>query len=330
MELIEHKGVISFETRLKTFDGRIIWVNDNARAITDENGEVTQYEGVMVDITERRETEEKMRRLIGNLRESKQTIEKNAEEILDLNYELLVSEAQLKDMNESKDKFISIIAHDLSTPFNGFLGLSQMMKDEAENLSAAEVKEMAEALFVSAKTSHKLLEDLLEWGKLQKGTYETKIERVNIYENCRLNIEMYSSIAKEKKIEMANNVPEKLHYRTDKNILNTVLRNLITNSLKFTPVGGRIEIDVNMLEDGLELIISDDGHGMDEETLENIFRIDKPRPKIPVKERGSGLGLILCRELLQKINSSIRADSVAGRGTAFVIKLAKADDYIGK
>lgn len=325
LQSIEKNNVVYAELQLKTPKGKVIWVQDSARAVRDITGKILCYEGVLKDITEKKEYEEEREKLIAELKSSKEKIEQLANEIMDLNYELIVSAEQLRNINHSKDKLFSIIAHDLKSPFTGFMGLTEVISKDIDDLTKDEIVIMADAMNASAKNIYELLINLLEWSKLQGGLTEINIEPLNLKRNIDVNINLSKHQADKKQITLINEVDDSIFVLADKNMLNTLIRNLLSNAIKFTDIGGFVKFYIDKIyTDMITFCVEDNGIGMDETALNSLFRIDKHYTTLGTQnEKGTGLGLILCKELLDKFNGRITVESKKGEGTKFFITIPK-------
>lgn len=320
--------VYNYEVQLKTIDGRTIWVNDSSRAIRD-NANILYYEGVVEDITEKKNDKEKMDILIRDLMKSKETIEKQILEMNKLNMKLQESEKELINLNASKDKFFSIIAHDLKSPFTGFLGVTSMLSEDVDEMDKDEIKEMATALHNSSRYIYELLQNLLSWSKVQGGIIEINPELVNLNVVFEDNLGIIKSNVDQKNITLINNLSENIIVNFDKNVLNTVIRNLLANAAKFTFQGGTITLDAQRLSNSHVMIsVKDNGVGISQESLSNLFRIDV-QSRITLgtsNEKGTGLGLILCKELLEKCKTTIWIESEEGKGSKFSFSVPTIDN----
>ncbi len=237
---------------------------------------------------------------------------------------------ELAELNASKDKFFSIIAHDLRSPFNGFLGLTKLMAEETYDFTLKELKEISQKMQNSANNLYKLLENLLEWSKIQRNLTEFKPQVCQLDDIIKQNIEIEKEFAQQKNIKINFNITSSFKIYIDIPMIDTVLRNLITNAIKFTRRGGTI--DIGTLTDGVQLgsgthpatcvYIKDNGIGMNADTLEKLFKIDEnvTRPGTE-KELSTGLGLLLCKEFVEKHGGKIWAESVEGKGSTFYFSL---------
>jgi signal transduction histidine kinase len=277
----------------------------------------------ITDISERIAANEEIEKLIEEMQVSKEVIENNASELVMLNSKLHESEEQLKELNASKDKFFSIIAHDLKSPFQSLLGYSEILSKEIETLEKDDIKSFANDLHKSSEKLFKLLENLLAWSRLQRGVMEYNPDNYQLAELIMGNIEIADFKAKDKNIELKYEIDFDIWIYCDYNMINTVLRNLISNSVKFTKSGGEISID-KIIDENITIIVKDNGVGMSENAMKKIFQIDQHHSTLGTNnEQGTGLGLILCKELVEKNHGSIRVESQEGVGTTFYITLPK-------
>lgn len=183
---------------------------------------------------------------------------------------------ELRELNASKDKFFSIIAHDLKSPFNTILGFAQVLKNDAASFSSQEVADLAGEIYTSAKNAFKLLENLLQWSMLELGKIQCCPQSLNLNSLIEETLLIVSSMAKEKQITLETNLcPEKLMVRGDRNMLVSTMQNLITNGIKFTPQRGKVIIETEDQESYIQVNIIDHGVGMTEKQIENLFRIDR-------------------------------------------------------
>jgi PAS domain S-box-containing protein len=232
--------------------------------------------------------------------------------------ELKIKNEQLIELNATKDKFFSIIAHDLKTPFSGILGFSEILKDEARNLDIDSIEDYADILHSTAKQTFKLLENLLDWARIQQGGFHFEPKTISYNYLLKTEIEGLKYNADRKNITLENGTVQEITFTADEKMLSTVLRNLISNAIKFTPKGGKINIEARSKVDHVEVSISDTGVGMEKETLQKLFKIETSfTSRGTENEKGTGLGLLLCKEFVEKHGGTIWVDSEKGKGSTF-------------
>ncbi|MCB9101496.1 MAG: hybrid sensor histidine kinase/response regulator [Anaerolineales bacterium] len=232
---------------------------------------------------------------------------------------------ELHALNATKDKFFSIIAHDLRGTFGGLLGLSDLLATTTDDFDQEQISQIAYKMHGAVTNTYKLLENLLEWARLQKGIMEFEPKPFNLYDSAQTAINLYMSSAKQKEITLTNQVePSHSFIYGDSNMVNTVIRNLVANALKFTHRAGCVTISAQGRDDFVETAITDSGIGIDPDIQAKLFRIDTKVKQIgTANERGTGLGLILCKELIEKNGGEIWVESKVGQGSTFKFTLPK-------
>jgi len=237
--------------------------------------------------------------------------------------ELRIKNEQLNAINAEKDKFFSIVAHDLRGPMNGFLGLTAIMAEDIESLSAEELKEIATTMRTSAANIYRLIENLLEWSKMQRGVISFDPQPMFLKSSLTKSIELMKDIANKKRIGIKISIPEHNVVFADIHMLETIIRNLISNALKFSFKGGDIEISAEKTEnDMVRIVVKDNGIGMKPELLNKLFTLtENTNRKGTEGEPSTGLGLILCKEFVEKQGGKIWAESKEGEGSSFVFTL---------
>jgi two-component system sensor histidine kinase/response regulator len=239
--------------------------------------------------------------------------------------ELEAKKQELEHANISKDKFFSIIAHDLRAPFTGLLGFTQIFLESFEEFSSQEIKESLSSLQKTAKTVYTLVDNLLTWSRLQRGMMEYFPQEVFLEKVAEHNINLLVSTAEQKQIALKSLITDPITVYADLNMLNTVFRNLISNALKFTSTGGSVSVSARQNEAHVEVAVVDTGTGIKPEDLTKLFRIDVKLTGLGTAgERGSGLGLILCKELVEKNGGQIWVESEVGKGTTFRFTIPKS------
>jgi len=243
------------------------------------------------------------------------------------------SEQKLRELNATKDKFFSIIAHDLKSPFNTMFGFAELLYENFDDYNPEKQKELISYILRDIKNTYKLLENLLLWSSSQGGKIKFKPEKENLYLLLTETIELLNQTADEKSIIIINEIPENIVINVDKDMLATVIRNLMLNAIKFTPKGGIIEIGCDIIPVGtdvpdgtsqqtIQIYVKDTGIGIPYELQETIFDIAEGTSTIGTKgETGTGLGLILCKEFIEKHDGKIWVESEVGKGSKFVFTL---------
>ncbi|MFH0758477.1 MAG: two-component regulator propeller domain-containing protein [Bacteroidota bacterium] len=230
--------------------------------------------------------------------------------------------AELKELNASKDKFFSIIAHDLKNPFNAIIGFSELLYAEAGKEQYANAGEYAMMINTSAVQTLKLLENLLEWAKTQRGNISFNPVSINLSDAVTEEMITLDGNAKSKNIELKNSVHSDLMIIADRNMIRTIFRNLISNAIKFTRRDGKIEVKASTKNNTTEISVSDNGIGMTKEMIAKLFRIETNFATPGTEnEKGTGLGLILCKEFVEKHGGKIWVESETGKGSAFIFTL---------
>jgi signal transduction histidine kinase len=228
----------------------------------------------------------------------------------------------LQQLNATKDKFFSIIAHDLKSPFTGLLGFAELLIEESESASPEELKQYYQLLYKSAKQGYDLLTSLLEWSRTQSNSIKYIPDYYNLCEIIQEIVHLLSNIIHDKKITLQFHVDKTLRVYADPNMLKTIMRNLITNALKFTNTGGEVQIIAQLVDEHMLIEVKDDGVGMDEKTMSKLFRIDENSSRKGTNnEVGTGLGLIICKEFVHRHNGEIHVKSELGKGSSFSFTL---------
>lgn len=279
------------EHRIICKDGSIRWISDTTIPKFDSNGNLVSYDGVIKEITGR----------------------KMAEEIIRYKNEELIK------VNAEKDKFFSIIAHDLRSPFNTFLGFTQMMAEEIETLSLPEIQTIAVSMRNSATNLFQLLENLLEWSMFQRGITSFNPEMLNVKAKISDSLFAIFESAAKKGIMIQIEVDDELEVYADGNMFESIIRNLTINAVKFSNPGGLVIISALQKDLSFtEFLVKDSGIGMSEKILKNLFRIDENTNRQGTGgEPSTGLGLIICREFVERHGGSIRVTSSESSGSEF-------------
>lgn len=290
-----------------------------------ENNNVVGAVITFQDISEQKKAEEEIKKYIKEIEHNKNLIQKNADELTELNKKLVQSEEKLRDMNQNKDRFFSIISHDLRSPFTSLLGFSEYMAKYSDDFSGEELKEYATHMYQATKNILNLLENLLQWSRVQTGRIEFIPENLDMKEVLLKAVELYSGNAINKQIQLVTEVDEYTIAFADRNMIDTVMRNLISNAIKFSNPNDKIYIRASLKEEKVHVEVEDTGIGMNQAKLNKLFRIDSSFTTDGTsKERGSGLGLILCKEFIEKNNGEISVESRVSHGTKFKFNIPAA------
>ena len=290
---LAYQGTRDLDTEFRVIwpDGTVHYLKSIAIVYRDDSGNPYRMLGTNWDITQRKLYE-------------RERIDKNIE---------------LERANNEKDKFFSIIAHDLRSPFNGFLGLTQMLDEDLPEMSTKEIQESARLMRKSATNLFDLLGNLLEWSRSRRGL------KVFVPELCSFNskindcIALVQEAANHKNIAINCNIQDHLIVFADENMLSTILRNILSNAVKFTPRGGNITVYAGKISDNsVECTITDSGIGMSKQIIDNVFRLDVNTNRIGTEaELSTGLGLILCKDFIEKHGGELSVESEEGNGSTF-------------
>lgn len=248
--------------------------------------------------------------------------------------QLKENEDKLRTANAAKDKFFSIISHDLKNPFFSLMGFTSMLNTDYDTLDENTRKEIIKQIDTSSNLIYKLLENLLFWAKSQQNVIEVTKKEIDIDNAINQNIDLFKNTALQKGVFINYKPTGSVYVYADENLLNTVLRNLISNSVKFTNSGGYVEISHERKEKEITVKISDNGIGISKEKMKTLFSLESnTRERGTINEFGSGLGLILCKEFVNKNEGQIWVESEEGKGTTFYftipLSVIKKEDRSG-
>lgn len=242
--------------------------------------------------------------------------------ILNNRNRLLLANKELMILNAKKKRFIRILGHDLINPFNRILGYSEMLSGSISSYSSEQIEEMAELLHDTASNTHKLLEDLLLWSQSQDGNFEFFPRKINLAKLCDEVLQIHRPLALNKNIQLNSINQADFEMVADRNMLLTVLRNLISNAIKFTHPNGEIRISAERRSEKIVISVIDNGVGISEDNINKLFdEAHLITTQGTQKEKGSGLGLLLCKEFIAIHGGDIWAESVEGKGSKFVFTL---------
>ncbi len=256
---------------------------------------------------------------------AQEALKKRAEELELLNVKLTESESNLRESNAAKDKFFSIISHDLRNPFTSLLGFSQILADNIDTLNKETIKNFSQNMYDSTTRLFDLLENLLQWSRVQTGRIEYQPKKFELQEIVNNNVHLLIDNAAKKGVNLLYKIEENVFVYVDQNMINSVIQNLISNAVKFTNAGGEVKVTSNSKDDFIELSVSDTGVGMSAEEVNKLFRIDVQHTTHGTAgETGTGLGLVLCKEFVEKHGGQIWVESKPGVGTSVKFTLPKA------
>jgi len=291
VEIIQKRNKFDKEYKIvRVADKKELWVHGFGEVSFDADDNLSFMSGTIQDITERKEAELIIRQ----------------------------QNLELHELNSTKDKFFSIIAHDLKSPFNSLLGFSELLVNNFDKYDKDEIRQFIGYIDITANQAYKLLENLLLWSRIQRGLIAPDFQMQNI-RLIMYEVELLkSNLAKNKKIKLLNNVNTDIFISCDIEMTKTILRNLISNAIKFTDTFGVVSVNSIDHITELELLITDTGVGIDNNKIPDLFRIEKSTTtKGTANESGTGLGLLLCKELVEKQGGRIWVESKPGKGSTF-------------
>lgn len=289
-------GPQQIEFRLKSKDGDILWSSTSISLVKNFKHKPLYFITIFQNITQRKNAEEKLKIYAEELRQS----------------------------NSAKDKFFSIISHDLRNPFHTILGASEFLALYGEELSMEELKETSSNIHNASRNVYNLLINLLEWSRVQTGKLDVRKDVLDVKEMITNVIILYTEIAEKKKISLINELAENVSIFADKYMIETVLRNLVSNAIKFTNPGGRVTLFAEAMGDLTQICIMDNGIGISPENQQKLFSYDQHlSSKGTDNESGTGLGLTISKEFIEKNGGQIIVESTKGSGSTFKIILPK-------
>jgi signal transduction histidine kinase len=232
------------------------------------------------------------------------------------------SEGRLKELNATKDKFFNIIAHDLKNPFTCLLGATELLNENIRQMDTEQIKELVHLLNDSAKSGYAILQNLLDWSRSQTGLITLNPERIELKSMIDEHLsDLYLNSVK-KDIELRSEVEKEMFVIADKNMINTILRNLLANAIKFTPRFGYVTVCAVIKKNIATISVKDTGIGITEDNIKKLFRIDiKYNRPGTNKEQGTGLGLILCKEFAELQGGKIWVESIINKGSEFIFSI---------
>jgi len=304
-EVLSSGKAYTYTSRTQDHESRDAWYQTNITPILDEDGKVCSMFLIDSDIT---------------------ALKKADLQIKQQKYELESQRDELKNLNASKDRLFSIIAHDLKNPFQSIIGFSEILREDFRAMKIDQVEEYLECIHSSSTTAYDLLFNLLEWARSQTQTIKNNPVQVVIRELTHEIFDLYSAQAKTKQVQLKNRLEGDLHVAADLNMLNTIIRNLVANALKYTAPGGTITVSAEINGDMVDISVSDTGIGMEEEKVKTLFSAEKIKSTPGTSgELGTGLGLLVSYEFLKINKGTFRVDSKLGEGSAFTISLPRKE-----
>lgn len=240
------------------------------------------------------------------------------------------SNEELQKLNEMKDKFFSIVSHDLRSPFAGILTMTDILNHHIDEFSKDELVDMLRSLNKTAQQTYKFIEDLLEWSRSQMGRIQMNIEKEDLASIIAGTLLTLNQQAELKNITIENNVPFGTYAFFDNNMMATIVRNLISNAIKFTHKGGKVSLNSEQTtiqgKPFVRLSVSDTGVGMNEDKISQLFSLEKVQSTPGTeKEKGTGLGIVICRDFIEKMGGKISVESKLNEGTTFYVDIPAED-----
>ena len=301
-DAVNNYAEYSIDCRLRRHDGTYHWWLIRGVPQINAGGEIIKWFGTCTDIEKIKEAEQA----------------------------LIESEKQLLRLNADKDRFISILGHDLKNPFNSILGFSDILADEIDSLNKEKIKVIARNINNSAKNTSKLLNDILTWSSAQQGSIPFQPKVLNLLSTCNGVLDILDPGAFAKNITISGLKIEHVNVYADEDMLKTILLNLVSNAIKFTNSGGKISINAEQNSENVTISVSDNGVGISSDNLSKLFDISEVlSTKGTAGESGTGLGLLLCKEFVEKHGGKIWVESEEGKGSVFKFTLRISDEMGG-
>jgi PAS domain S-box-containing protein len=328
------KPLINLEEEGLDKKGRKIIIASTKMPWIDKDGTVLGVVGIGRNITKIKDIEKKLLEQTEHLRQVNVLLEEKHEHINQQAEELSAQTDSLKELNlellkinETKDKFIAIIAHDLRNPFNAIINFSELLIIKAEDTMKPKQMEMVKIINSSSKMAYSLLENLLYWAKNENATVQYYPSQLDLSEIVRGVVEFHEVSARLKNINLINSTPSAVFVEGDQNMITTVLRNLLSNAVKFTPKNGTVTVSTEVTPEHTLVTVTDTGIGMTAEQLKKLFTADMEVVKGTSGESGTGLGLKLCQEFARINGGDILVKSEFRRGSSFILSLpSQAND----
>jgi len=311
-----------YELEMITKSGQKRMFIISAVPVMDLSSDVLGSMSTFLDITDRKQSEKEIKLLLEKVTESRDLIELNLHQ-----KNLLIKELEdIKDIltrsNVEKDKFFSILAHDLKSPFFGFLGLTKILSETIDELTSDEIKEFATHLKESADNLYKLLENLLQWSRLQRGSINFNPEEIRLIDIIDKTIDINKHLFKIKQLSLVNLLPNDISVYADLQMLYAIFRNLLSNAIKFTNENGIITIEAKQIDDKIEISVTDSGIGIPDDLIDKLFMLGEQTSRLGThKEPSTGLGLLLCKEYVERHGGIIKVTSKVNEGSTFTFTM---------
>jgi len=316
------EGFTGLEAEFETHDLSILTLLLKFSVIESTPKDEKRIFVTLEDISKYKEDQQYYRRYFEEIQITRDDLEVRTSELAMLNEKLRQSEIELEKMNKNKDRFFSIISHDLRSPFNSLLGLTRWMMEDFDRFSREEIKESVTNLYQVSEGLFHLLEDLLDWSRIQFNRIDFQPEIFNLHNVITRVLASLKPVAIEKNINVVNIVSKNCTINADQHMIQAIIRNLVNNSIKFTPQFGLIKITAGFDLEDLIILVEDTGIGMTNRTLQNLFKLEsKTTMKGTEGESGTGLGLLICKEFVEKHNGKIWATSELEKGSKFFIRI---------
>ena len=302
-------GVVMILVLLFLLYNRFLMVRNSNRLLEKQKSEISMANHRLIELNY-------------SLLEQKRMFEEINNKLNISNQKLIESEKHLIETNATKDKFFSIISHDLRNPFASIVSFSRILKRDIDNLNKSDLQELAVELDKSVLKINNLLENLLNWSRTQTGKIKYKPEYIALNEIVKEIVYLFENNAKGKGIEVVDEVDNNLAVWADKDMTETILRNLLSNALKYTLPDGKVRITSSIENHQAHISVIDNGIGMTEQVMKKIFRTDILHSTYgTADEKGSGIGLLLCKEFAERQGGGITFDSEPDKGTTFTFSI---------
>jgi PAS domain S-box-containing protein len=290
-DILRTGQMLSLEEKETHHDHSDTWVSTVKLPLCDKEGTIIGTFGISRDITDHKLTEE----------------------------EIKLKNEMLQIVNAEKDKFFSIIAHDLRGPLSAFLSATEILSEAIQAMTIDEIKEITVSMKESAQNIYSLLENLLEWSRLRRGGLDFIPEKLKLKEKVSDCIDVLSEAAKKKGVEIVISIPDEIEVNVDNHMFDSIVRNLVSNAIKFTRSGGKVRVEAGCNnEHFIEVRVSDSGIGMNQELKNKLFLLSEKTSRPGTEgELSTGIGLLLCKEFIEKHGGKIWVESEVGKGSTF-------------